>query len=353
MKKFGLFVLILIVLGAIGYFMFGDKLDLYLAGNKKTINTSETSFYVYPNTDLTSLAASLKEKNIIDDIESIVLVGEYKNLKESNIASGYYLIKSSIDFKTLLNGFTLNSLGNGNAEKEVNVTFNNCKDVYQLAGKASKNLMFDSTEFVDYILADATLKKYGFSEERIGALFLPNTYKMFWDTDAESFVVRMANEFKGFWTEERKAKMREQGLNSQSDVTTLASVVYKEQDKHSEEWKTIAGLYLNRVRNGWMLQSDPTFRFCWGDKLDGVQRLTYEHRAIDCPYNTYLYAGLPPGPICIPPAGVIDAVLNAEDNGYFYMCAKPNGNGLHNFAKTLSQHNVNARKFQQWMDTRN
>lgn len=353
MKKLGWFLGVVFILGIVGYFIFADKINLYFAGSKTTINTKETNFYVYPDTDLEYLAADLENKGIIDDVNSLVSVGDYKKLNNSNIASGKYLISTSVDYKTLLNGFTLNSLGNGNAEKEVSVTFNNCKDIYQLAGKASNNVMFDSTEFVNFILADSTLRKYGFSEERIGALFLPDTYNMFWDTDAEQFVARMAKEFKAFWTDERKAKLKKVGLNSQSEATTIASIVYKEQDKHPEEWATIAGLYLNRVRNGWMLQSDPTFRFCWGDKLDGVQRLTYEHRAIECPYNTYLYAGLPPGPICIPPAKVIDAVLNSGNEGYFYMCAKPNGNGLHNFAKTLSQHNINARKFQRWMDTRN
>ena len=328
-----------------------DSLGLYFDGSKTSVNEEDLVVYVPTGVTLDELADLLVENGVVDNKASFVAVGDYKNLSTSRLAAGKYSIAPKTDYKTLLNGFTLNSLGNGNAEVEVDVTFNNCKDILQLAGKVAKHIEADSSEIADYILSDSILSKYGFSAERIGALFLPNTYKMFWDTDAASFVQRMAKEFKSFWTDERKAKLAAVGLNSQSDAVTLASIVYKEQDKHKEEWSIIARLYLNRINAGWPLQSDPTFRFCWGDKLDGVERLTYEHRSIDCPYNTYIYAGLPPGPICIPPSEVVDAVLNPSDNDYMFMCAKPKGDRLHNFTKSLAQHNKNARAFQNWLDS--
>lgn len=344
-KQLALFLSLLI------FFSGCDSIGLYFDGSKTSVNTNDEAIYVPSGITLADLSDLLEEIGIIDDKESFVSVGEYKKLTTSRLAAGKYSIAPKTDYKTLLNGFTLNSLGNGNAEVEVDVTFNNCKDIPQLAGKVAVHIEADSTEIVDYILSDSSLNKYGFSAERIGALFLPNTYKMYWDTDAATFVDRMAKEFKAFWTDERKARLTAVGLNSQSDAVTLASIVYKEQDKHKEEWPIIARLYLNRIKAGWPLQSDPTFRFCWGDKLDGVERLTYEHRAIDCPYNTYIYAGLPPGPICIPPAVVVDAVLFPADNDYLFMCAKPKGNGLHNFTKSLTQHNINARAFQNWLDS--
>lgn len=328
-----------------------DSIGLYFDGSKASVNDSDQVIFVPTGVTLDELADLLVEKEIIDNKESFVAVGDYKNLSTSRLAAGKYSIAPKTDYKTLLNGFTLNSLGNGNAELEVDVTFNNCKDIPQLAGKVAKHIEADSADIANYILSDSILNKYGFSAERIGALFLPNTYRMYWDTDATSFVDRMAKEFKSFWTDERKAKLAIVGLRSQSDAVTLASIVYKEQDKHKEEWPIIARLYLNRINVGWPLQSDPTFRFCWGDKLDGVERLTYEHRSIDCPYNTYIYAGLPPGPICIPPSEVVDAVLNPADNDYLFMCAKPKGDGLHNFTKSLAQHNKNAKAFQNWLDS--
>jgi UPF0755 protein len=198
-----------------------------------------------------------------------------------------------------------------------------------------------------------TMDKYGFKPATISALFLPDTYEVGeWDMTAEEFVIRMADEYKSFWTDERKSKAADLNLQ-QSEIATVASIVEAEQGRKSEEWSTIAGLYLNRIRKGMRLQSDPTAKFCWGDQLDGVQRLLTVHMEIDCPYNTYIYAGLPPGPIRMPSKKAMDAVLNAEKHDYLFMCAKPGdesgASGLHNFAATYSQHLVNARKFQAYM----
>lgn len=327
-----------------------DSLNLYFDKEKTTENNSEVSFFIESNPNLDTVFIRLKNEGIVSETDALHRIADYKKLSSDKIAGGKYVIAPGTKLSDLLNGITLNSLENGNQEVEVRVTFNNCRYIADLAGKVGAQLECDSLELVTYILADSTLKKYGFTEETIPALFLPNTYNMFWDTDAPTFVKRMAAEFKSFWNSTRKEKIAKIGLKSQSEVVTLASIVYKEQDKHKEEWPIIAGLYLNRLQNGWKLQSDPTFRFCWGKELDGIQRLTYAHREIDCPYNTYLYAGLPPGPIYITPAGVIDAVLNPTKNNYFYMCAKPEGDGLHNFANSLREHNNNARRYQNWLN---
>ncbi|PKR81638.1 endolytic transglycosylase MltG [Brumimicrobium salinarum] len=327
-------------------------INAYFGGNKKTINEQAVIFYVPTNTTLNELKSSLVNAKIIDDLDGFSSVLKYKEFNDKMIGAGKYSIAPKTKYKTLINGFTLNNLGNGNKELEVKVTFNNCRDVKDIASKVSKQIEMDSAAFVNYILSDSILTKFGFNSAKISALFLPNTYHFYWDTDHVEFIDKMAKEFKKFWTAERMEKLRKSGLKNQSDAVTLASIVYKEQDKYPSEWKTIAGLYLNRLQKGWKLQSDPTFRFCWGDELKGVERLTFEHRDRDCPYNTYIYAGLPPGPIHIPPASVVDAVLNAENNQYMYMCAKPDGDGLHNFARTLTQHNRNARAFQNWLKTR-
>lgn len=341
-----------LVLTLLIFFNSCTSIDAYFGGKKETLNQEKTSFYIPTGTNIEELKDLLVLQNIIDDADAFQAVLDYKEFQDNKIGAGKYIIAPNTEYNTLINGFTLNSLDNGNKEVEVEITFNNCQNIRDIASKVSTQIEMDSATFVNYILSDSILNKYGFNEAKIGALFLPNTYRAFWDTDHEAFVSKMAAEFKKFWTPDRLAKLKHVGLSSQSDAVTLASIVYKEQDKYPEEWKAIAGLYLNRIRKGWKLQSDPTFRFCWGDELDGVERLTYEHRDRDCPYNTYIYAGLPPGPIFIPPADVVDAVLNAENNDYMYMCAKPKGDGLHNFAKTLAQHNRNAAEFQQWIRNR-
>jgi UPF0755 protein len=172
---------------------------------------------------------------------------------------------------------------------------------------------------------------------------------MYFDTDEKTFVQRMADEFKRFWNDERLGKLKEVGLKHPSEAVTLASIVYSEQGRNKSEWPIIAGLYLNRIQQGIKLQSDPTFKFCWGDQLKGVQRLLNVHRDIDCLYNTYKIMGLPPGPICIPPTEVVDAVLNRDPNNYIFMMAKADYSGLHDFSVEYSKHKMYAEKYQRWL----
>ncbi len=325
------------------------KISLYLAGSTSVANKEKVEFYFDATSDLKGLASQLEKEKVIDNVDAFLKVGEYKGLNSERLASGKYIIEPGTNYKTLLNGFTKNSNGNGNAEVEVEVTFNNCRDVIQLAGKVSKCIQTDSTELAKFLTSEATLKKYDFTPEQLPALFLPNTYRMFWDTDADQFLQRMAKEFKNFWTADRLSKLKEIGLDSPSEAVTLASVVYSEQGKNPSEWPIIAGLYLNRIQKGMKLQSDPTFKFCWGDELKGVQRLTYEHRDRDCPYNTYLHAGLPPGPICIPPTQCVDAVLNRDKNDYIFMMAKADYSGLHDFTVNYSDHSRLAAIYSKWL----
>jgi UPF0755 protein len=337
------------ILGIALLVFFSSKIRLFFEGRLTTINRMDQEFFFDAAVGLQGLAAQLAKEEIIDDESALVSVASYKNLDKNKIASGKYVIKPGTTYRELLNGFSLNGNGNGNAEVEVEVTFNNCKNIYQLAGKVSKSLLLDSAHFVSYIENGVTLATLGFSLNQIPALFLPNTYRMYYDTDEQQFVARMAKEFKSFWTSERKEKMQKIGLTSPSQVVTLASIVYSEQSKKPEEWPVIAGLYLNRINKGIKLQSDPTFKFCWGDQLDGVQRLLVIHREIDCLYNTYQILGLPPGPICIPSALVVDAVLNSPKVEYIFMCAKPDYSGLHNFAISGREHSKNAAMFQNWL----
>ena len=343
-------VIILLVMIAVaigGYFAY-PSIVLFLAAQEKSVNTDDVVIFVKTGTNLEELENQLLDAGILKNGSSFGELAHYKGLTDSLVAAGKYVISPKYPVKHIAYGFKLNSLGNGNAEVEVDVTFNNCRDLYDLAGKVGKFIESDSANLVYYLTSNTTIQHYGFKHMNFPAMFIPNTYKMFWDTSPEEFVKRMAEEFKLFWNDYRKNKASSLKL-SQSEVVTLASIVYKEQGLVKEEWPIIAGLYLNRLRDNWKLESDPTFRFCWGRQLDGVQRLTYAHRSIDCPYNTYKYAGLPPGPICIPPAAVVDAVLNYQTHNYFFMCAKPGGENKHNFAHSYSDHLKNAKVYQQWL----
>jgi UPF0755 protein len=343
-RKKGILIAVSLLLVFGGSFVALNYTKVMSTVRKTNVGDSTDSVVVDSRKTIPEIASDLERTGVIGDKDFFLSVAGSMGLTQQNIEPGLYSFREKMSYRNLVN-----SLRSGNNEIEVMVTFNNCKTIHDLAVKVSKDLMIDSTELESYILDDATLEKYDFTVETIPALFLPNSYKMFYDTDKEKFLSRMADEFKKFWTPERMAKLKKVGLDSPSQAVTLASVVYGEQSVNASEWPVIAGLYLNRLNTGMKLQSDPTFKFCWGDKLEGVQRLTYEHRSVDCLYNTYLYAGLPPGPISMPPTGCVDAVLNRDDNDYLYMCAQPNYDSKHNFTKDYAVHARNATEFQNWL----
>ncbi|WP_294669936.1 endolytic transglycosylase MltG [uncultured Fluviicola sp.] len=337
-KKFVVAAVAVVIIG-VGLVFGWTPLMTYL---KKTDKTARV--IIDNRGSLEDIAADLKKAGVINDTDEFLSMAKSKELTIDKVEPGMYDFPAGTSYRDLLN-----SLRSGNFEVEVVVTFNNCKTIHDLCVKVSEAIMVDSTELENYITDQETLNKYGFTLEQVPALFMPNSYRMYYDTNKEAFLERMAKEFKNFWTPERMAKLKEVGLKSPSQAVTLASIVYGEQSKNESEWPIIARLYLNRLNTGMKLQSDPTFKFCWGDQLEGVQRLTYEHRNKDCPYNTYLYAGLPPGPISMPPTGVVEAVLNPDNNDYLYMCAQPNYDGLHNFAKDYADHAKYAAEFQKWL----
>lgn len=345
MKKLIALVVILVLLSLA--YIFG--LPLYhLHFSTLSLQEDEVVFYIPTGSSCDDVKSILHEKGILNEGEFDGFAAKLE-FSDEKVEPGKYKATNGMKIKNLFYG-----LKNGNQEiKDVRITFNNCQDIYDMAGKVAPVIEADSASIADLIASPETMAKYGFREETMISMFLPDTYEVGeWDMSAEEFVQFMADRYKDFWeNEERKAQLADLNL-SQSQVTTLASIIVAEQGRNISEWKTIAGLYLNRVRKGMKLESDPTFKYCWGDQLEGVQRLLDEHRQIDCPYNTYLYPGIPPGPINMPSKDAIDAILQAEDHNYLYMCAQPNSSGFHNFAETYSQHLENARKFWKYMDER-
>lgn len=318
---------------------------------QRTINSSEVKLLLEDDYSLDSLATILVAKEIISLEDDFIKEATKQGLSDTSFDAGKYVVLSRTKISDLVSGFVKTENGHGKAEIKVNVIFNRCETIEDIGMNISKCIQADSSSIVDYIQSDVALQKYQFSEAQIPALFLPSSYEMYYDTDAEEFVAFMAEKFKEFWNESRMNQLKEIGLNYPSQAVTLASIVYSEQSKVKEEWPIIAKLYLNRLNTGMKLQSDPTFKFCWKGELEGVNRLLAKHRSIDCPYNTYKYVGLPPGPICITPSEVIDAVLNPASVDYLFMCAKPDYSGAHNFTKSDVQHVKNATEYQQWLST--
>ncbi len=322
---------------------------MFVIGSQRTINKTEVKIVIPDDLSIDSLAGFLVAKNILEDKKAFIKQVNNLQLSASDLDGGKYAILSGTKINDLIDGMRKMENGHGKNELKVALVFNRCRFIEDIGMNIGRCIQADSAEIVNYIKNPNTLRQYNFTLEQMPAMFIPNKYEMYYDTNAEEFVAFMAEEFKAFWTEERKQKVREIGLKFPSQAVTLASIVYSEQSRVKEEWPIIARLYLNRIEKGMKLQSDPTFKYCWGTKLDKEQRLTGIHRSIDCNYNTYKIQGLPPGPICLVGEDVIDAVLNSPKNDYLFMCAQTNFTGKHDFTASDVQHMKNAAIYQKWL----
>ncbi|MDA8901465.1 endolytic transglycosylase MltG [bacterium] len=336
MKPSRIVFLIFLLALAIGAFVFYPKIEMYFAGIKTIGVNEKIDFYVPTGSTFNSVVDSLSAKKIISNPEKFKSYAAFRNLKDATIEPGKYEFLPTTTLHELVS-----YLRKGNGEKEVRITLNNTRTLADIAEKITENIEVSQFEFLMLLNRPETQSKYGFDKETIRTLFIPNTYNVWWDISEEELLTRMAKEYKSFWNGERVAKAKQIGL-SQSEVSTLASIVYSE-TKKADEAPKVAGVYVNRIKKGMLLQADPTLVFALGDFT--IKRVLNVHKEIESLYNTYKYTGLPPGPIITPPITYLDAVLNYSKHGYIFFCAKPDYSGYHAFAKTNSQHNVNARKY--------
>ncbi len=274
--------------------------------------------------------------------DEFALLAEAKKLPQS-VKPGRYALEAEMNNNTLVNRLR------AGIQEPVQVTLNMVVDLPGIAGQASQILYFDSLDLLNYLRSKEVLADFKVTREELPGFFLANTYEFYWNTSPRNFVARMLRESNNYWAQ-RQNKLKNHQLKKQ-EIIILASIVESETAKPSE-MPRVAGLYLNRLKQGIKLQSDPTVIYAMKQEdpnLD-VKRLYYKDLQIDSKYNTYINNGLPPGPIRIPDPRSIDAVLDAEYHNFIYMCADPDRPGYHAFAKTLRQHNVNKAKYHRWAD---
>ncbi len=216
-----------------------------------------------------------------------------------------------------------------------------------LARKIGAQMLVDSTDVASFIFSKDSLKNYGVDVKQLFTMVIPDTYQMMWTASVRDIFDRFAKERDAWWTPERVSAAYAQGMTPQ-EASTLASIVDGE-TRYVPEQPTIAGVYLNRLRTGMKLQADPTVAFCFDYE---PRRILKSHLAVDSPYNTYKYYGLPPGPISCPPKSCLEAVLHPESHNYIFFCADPSFNGSHRFAATYTEHLNNARAFQKALTAR-
>lgn len=292
--------------------------------------------------DFQDLQDIVYDRGIVNDMLSFSFVAKLLGYQE-NMKPGLYLMK-----KDMTNLQAVRMLRAGE-QIPTTTTFNNVRLKPDLAGKITDNLQADSVEFLALLKNDSLISAYGFTQENILSMFIPNTYEVYYTISEQALFDKMYAEYQRFWNDDRKRKAEALGL-SPTEVSALASIVQAE-SVQSDERPKIAEVYLNRLDRNMRLQADPALVYAVGDFT--IKRVLNVHKEVDSPYNLYKYKGLPPGPINLPEIESIDAVLNPDDHNYLYFCAKPDFSGYHAFATNLRQHNINARAYQNALNRSN
>ena len=337
---------ILLIVAVMGLLIFGG-FAYYVYGAMFKPNTAfenEIAYiYVPSNASYSEVREQLKP--LLKDLNSFDAVAERKKYT-TNIKPGKFPIKKGMNNNDIINSIRSNNI-------PILVSFNNQENLKNLAGRISQQIETDSVSLYNTMTDSAFLDASGFSKRTALGMYIPNSYEFFWNTSSQEFCERMLKEYNRFWNDSRNSKAHAIGL-SRDEVMTLASIVYEE-SKKPEEQPRVAGVYVNRLRIGMPLQADPTIKFAAYHlpkyQNTVIRRVLNEHKEIESPYNTYKYAGLPPGLITMPDISAIDAVLNYEKHNYLYFAADPKRLGYHKFAKTLAQHNVNAREYQRYLSS--
>ena len=320
------------------------SLYIYKVMFKSNTSFNEKSKYLYIKTG-TSYSQLLKQ---IDPY--LLNVDDFNVLakrKKYNIKPGKYQIKNGMNNNEIINSLRSNNM-------TVNVIYNNIIDLNDLAGKISNQIEADSISILNSFKTEF-FKERGFDERNILSMYIPNSYNFFWNTSVEKFNKRMFEEYTKFWQKNNRVEKANKIGLTRNEVMILASIVYEE-SKENIELRKIAGVYINRLNDNWKLGADPTVKFA-AYKLEEykntiIRRVLNKHLRIDSPYNTYKYFGLPPGIISMPSIQAIDAVLNYEKHNYYFFAADPSNPGYHSFAKSLSEHKRNARKFHRYLNSK-
>lgn len=308
----------------------------------KPFRLTETAYiYIDRNDDMDSVFHKIMETGHPRQMHGFKALAKHYEYAD-RIKTGRYAIKPADNMRHLYRRLSMGY------QTPVNLTIGSVRTLDRIAKAVGKQLMIDSAEVAKLLTDTAYIRHLGYNRQTLPALFIPNTYEVYWNISAQDFMERMLKENKAFWNEKRLKQAEEIGLTP-VEVATLASIVEEETANQSEK-PMVAGLYINRLKRGMLLQADPTVKFSMQDF--GLKRILYKHLETDSPYNTYKHAGLPPGPIRVASFQGLESVLNYAKHDYLYMCAKEDFSGTHNFAVTSAQHAANARRYRQALNKR-
>ena len=350
--KIVLWVLVLLLIAAGG----AAYAAVWVSEHNLTARDGESHLiYIYPNTPKDSLLAIVEQEYEVRSPWTLKQVEHFLQLRanavqkvgnsaeeEAYLKTGCYRLQAQMSDRALVR------MLHGGRQEPVKLTFYGVRTPQQMGRVMDKQLMLDSAEVTSRLTDAAYMAQFGLTLPQAMCLFIPNTYEVWWNMSADDLFRRMEREYKSFWNTERLSRCGQMGMTP-TEVVTLASIVEEETRKDVDK-PLVAGLYINRLRRGMLLQADPTVKFAVGDF--GLRRILKEHLRIDSPYNTYRYAGLPPGPIRTPSPKTVDYTLHYTPSNYLYMCASPALDGTHRFSSNYNEHMRNAREYQRELNRR-
>jgi UPF0755 protein len=336
-KSLKIVALSVLVIGIIGAFIIYKQ--LFSSNTKFT----EKELFVNIPTNTTYEQAKQILSPYIKDISDFEFIAT-KRKYDKNVKAGRFLLKNGMSSFSLVTSLRQNVA--------VKLAFNNQERIEDLAGRVGSQIEADSLLLLKSIKNPEFLAKNGFNEYNVLAIFIPNSYEIYWNTSADKFRDKMLKEYQNFWTKERITQAAANNLTP-IQATILASIVHKESVKKDERPR-IAAVYLNRMKIEMPLQADPTIIYAVkkqaNDFTKVIKQVMYADLSINSPYNTYVNLGLPPGPIAMPDITALEAVLNPEQNDYLFFCASVERFGYHEFAKTFAEHTIIAAKYRDWIN---
>jgi len=339
LKKIVLFVVLigLVAMAGFAYYVYSSVFIPNTA-----FNNDEAHIYIPTGARFSDVNDELRP--ILKNMIAFEAVANRKGYP-ANVKAGHYIIKKGMSNNDIVNAMRSNNV-------PIKVKFNNQERLENLAGHLAQQIEADSLSLIGAFNDEEFLIAYGFTDVSALGMYIPNTYEVYWNTEAEDFRDKMLREYNRFWTESRSDKAEAIGL-SRDEVMSLAAIVQKETAK-VEERQRVAGVYVNRIKKGMKLQADPTVIYAKkkaeNDFDQVIKRVLYRDLELDSPFNTYKNTGVPPGPISMPDITSIDGVLNYEKHNYIFFVADVRNFGYHKFAKTLSQHNRNKQDYVRWVN---
>jgi UPF0755 protein len=302
--------------------------------NSQAITTDKpVQLYLEESTQLDDLTRTLVDSSLIESEKELKWAANILGWRR--FQQGHYLVDTPMDYDTFLS-----KLARG-MQDPVPVTILPGRSTADIVSAVANQLEFDSLAFDRVVKDSVFLARHNLAQKDVIGRLFPNTYSVYWTTSPQSFVERVLSEFNKAVVESYQ-KQLQQLDRSVDEIVTLASIIEWEA-RNGEEKRAISGLYWNRLNRGMRLQADPTVNFAVGER----RRLLYEDYQVDHPYNTYLYRGLPPGPITNPDLASIRAALYPKDHEFLYMVATPDGE--HAFSKTFEEHKRKSAKWREWL----